>query len=125
MVWAIKKVFRTAGTLYLKIFGVIFLELLFEFVGIALMFSVIGFPIALDCFKIAYVNYKPFGKKIVLVPDRIFASIVWIISIGWILGGISFFNALLSCATLIGLPLAGQWLKVCRLAFFPFCSVWT
>ncbi|MCX4363601.1 MAG: hypothetical protein OSJ74_09525, partial [Clostridia bacterium] len=110
---------------YWKIFGGIFLAVLWAFVGIALMFSVIGFPIALDCFKIAYVNYKPFGKKIVLVPDRIFASIVWIISIGWILGGISFFNALLSCATLIGLPLAGQWLKVCRLAFFPFCSVWT
>ena len=125
MVWAIKKVFRTAGNLYWKIFGGIFLAVLWAFVGIALMFSVIGFPIALDCFKIAYVNYKPFGKKIVLVPDRIFASIVWIISIGWILGGISFFNALLSCATLIGLPLAGQWLKVCRLAFIPFCSVWT
>ncbi len=125
MVWAIKKVFRTAGNLYWKIFGGIFLAVLWAFVGIALMFSVIGFPIALDCFKIAYVNYKPFGKKIVLVPDRIFASIVLIISIGWILGGISFFNALLSCATLIGLPLAGQWLKVCRLAFFPFCSVWT
>lgn len=124
MVWAVKKVIKMLGNFYWKIFGGIFLATLWAILGITLMFSVVGFPIALDCFKIAYVNYKPFGKKIILVPDRIFASIVWLLSIGWILGIISLVNALISCATLIGLPLVGQWLKVCKLALFPFCSVW-
>ena len=124
MVWAIKKAFRIAGNFYWKIFGGIFLATLWTLIGIALMFTVVGYPIALDCFRIAYVNYKPFGKKIVLIPNRILASIVWFFTVGWIIGGISLTNALLSCATVIGLPLANQWFKVCRLAFFPFCSVW-
>ncbi|MDE6275425.1 MAG: hypothetical protein K2M75_02675 [Clostridia bacterium] len=124
MIWALKKAFSAAGNFYWKIFGGIFLATLWAAIGLALMFSVLGFPIALDCFKIAYVNYKPFGKRIVLIPNRIFASIIWLVSVGWIIGSISIFNALLSCATIIGLPLLKQWLKVCKLAFFPFCSVW-
>ena len=124
MIWALKKAFSVLGNFYWKIFGGIFLATLWATVGVVLLFSVLGFPIAMDCFKIAYLNYKPFGKKIVLVPNRIFASIIWFVSIGWIIGSICLFNALVSCATVIGLPLFSQWLKVCKLAFFPFCSVW-
>ncbi len=124
MIWAIKKVFRAIGNFYWKIFGGIFLATLWVGIGAFLLFSVLGFPLALDCFKIAYLNYKPFGKKIILIPNRIFASIVWFVSLGWIIGSISLLNALISCATVIGIPLINQWLKVCKLAFFPFCSVW-
>ena len=124
MIWALKKAFSALGNFYLKVFGGIFLATLWAIVGVILLFSVLGFPIAMDCFKIAYLNYKPFGKKIVLIPNRIFASIVWFVSIGWLIGSICLFNALISCATVIGLPLLNQWLKVCKLAFFPFCSVW-
>ena len=124
MIWAAKKAFSILGNFYWKIFGGIFLASIWAFVGLILMFTVIGFPLAMECFKIAYINYKPFGKKIILIPNRSFASIIWLLTVGWIIGVLSLFNALLSCATIIGLPLAGQWFKVCRLAFFPFCSVW-
>lgn len=124
MLWAIKKVFSALGNFYWKVFGGIFLAMLWVGIGLILLFSVLGFPLALDCFKIAYLNYKPFGKKIVLIPNRIIASIIWFVCLGWLIGSISLLNALISCATLIGLPLIKQWLKVCKLAFFPFCSVW-
>jgi len=124
MLWALKKVFRFAGNFYWKIFGGIFLSILWYLIGAALLFSVIGFPLSLECFKIGWLNYKPFGKKVALVVDRPLISIIWLLSFGWIIGSVSLVNAIFSCATLFGLPLAGQWFKICRLAFFPFCSVW-
>lgn len=124
MVWAIKKILKIAGNFYWKIFGGIFIAGIWFFVGFVLLFTVIGFPYSLQCFRISWLVYKPFGKDVVLITNHPFASVIWFFGIGWILGSICIFNAVLSCATIAGFPLVKQWLKVCRLAFFPFCGVW-
>ena len=124
MWWAIKKAFRFAGNFYWKVFGGFFLSLLWYAVGIVMLFSVIGFPVSIECFRIGWLNYKPFGKDFALVFDRPVLSVLWLLTFGWAIGLISLVNALISSLTVVGLPLVGQWFKVCRLAFFPFCSVW-
>ncbi len=124
MLWALRKAFRIAGNFYWKIFGGIFLSLIWYAVGVVLLFSVIGFPLSLECFRIGWLNYKPFGKKVALIPDRPIISLIWFLTAGWAIGIVSIVNALFSCLTLVGIPLVGQWVKICRLAFFPFCSVW-
>ncbi|MDE5616166.1 MAG: hypothetical protein K2I78_00065 [Clostridia bacterium] len=124
MWWAIKKAFRFAGNFYWKIFGGFFLSLLWYAVGTVMLFSVIGFPVSIECFRIGWLNYKPFGKDVALIFDRPILSLLWLVTFGWIIGIISLVNAIVSSLTVVGLPLVGQWVKVCRLAFFPFCSVW-
>ena len=124
MLWAIKKALRFAGNFYWKVFGGFFLSLLWYAVGMILLFSVIGFPLSTECFRIGWLNYKPFGKRVALVFDRPILSLLWFFTFGWAIGIVSIVNALISSLTIVGLPLVGQWVKVCRLAFFPFCSVW-
>lgn len=124
MRWFAKKAFRIAGNVYWKIFGGIFVAGIWLAVGLALMFSVVGFPLSLECFRIGWLAYKPFGKSVVLIVKRPIASFLWLISFGWIIGSVCIVNAIVSCATLVGFPLALQWLKICRLAFFPFCAEW-
>ncbi|MDE6189883.1 MAG: hypothetical protein K2G37_06335 [Clostridia bacterium] len=124
MLWVIRNVFRIVGNFYWKIFGGFFLSLLWYAVGTVLLFSVVGFPLSVECFRIGWLNYKPFGKSVALIFDRPIISLLWLITFGWVIGVISLVNAIFSCLTVVGLPLVGQWVKVCRLAFFPFCSVW-
>lgn len=124
MVWILRKIFKIAGNFYWKIFGGIFLASIWFVLGFILLFTVVGFPYSMQCFRISWLTYKPFGKNLVLISNHRIASFLWFVSIGWILGSISVLNAILSCATIVGFPLLGQWLKVCRLAFFPFCGVW-
>lgn len=124
MTWVLKKSLRMAGNFYWRVFGGIFISVIWLVIGIVLMFSVVGFPLSLQCFRIGWLVYKPFGKNVALIVNRPLASFLWLITFGWMIGTLCLVNALVSCATLIGFPLAGQWFKVCRLAFFPFCAVW-
>lgn len=83
--------------------------------------SLIGFPLTLTTLKNAYVCLKPFGSRITLVLGKnALLGLVWTLTTGW---AFALFEIIRACAFLAlpaGAFFAPQWLKLIRLALFPF-----
>lgn len=83
--------------------------------------SLIGFPLSLTTLKNAYVCLKPFGSRITLVLGKnALLGLVWTLIAGW---AFALFEIIRACAFLAlpaGAFFAPQWLKLIRLALFPF-----
>lgn len=83
--------------------------------------SLIGFPLSLTTLKNAYVCLKPFGSRITLVLSKnALLGLVWTLTAGW---AFALFEIIRACAFLAlpaGAFFAPQWLKLIRLALFPF-----
>lgn len=122
MRWVYKKIFRIFGNFYWKIFGGILLWVVWFLVATAFLCSVVGFPFAVQFYKISWVVFKPFGKQVVVIADKIVWSIIWFFSFGIVLGMLCVVAWVGSSLALVGLPLFKQWYKVTKLAFFPFCA---
>jgi len=104
-----------------KIVGGLFLALFWTAVAVALSLTLIGFPIALKCYRIAYFAWKPFGRcgVVSIVKHPVF-NIVLGLTVGLFFLMFSIFWVALLSITIIGLPFAYQWLKVMRVTIFPF-----
>lgn len=104
-----------------KIVGGLSLALFWTAVAVALSLTLIGFPIALKCYRIAYFAWKPFGRcgVVSIVKHPVF-NIVWGLTVGLFFLMFSIFWVALLSITIIGLPFAYQWLKVMRVTIFPF-----
>ena len=83
--------------------------------------SLVGFPLSLTTLKNAYVCLKPFGSRITLVLGKnALLGLVWTLTAGW---AFALFELIRACAFLAlpaGAFFAPQWLKLIRLALFPF-----
>lgn len=83
--------------------------------------SLIGFPLSLTTLKNAYVCLKPFGSRITFVLGKnALLGLVWTLTAGW---AFALFEIIRACAFLAlpaGAFFAPQWLKLIRLALFPF-----
>ena len=83
--------------------------------------SLVGFPLSLTTLKNAYVCLKPFGSRITLVLGKnVLLGLVWTLTAGW---AFALFEIIRACAFLAlpaGAFFAPQWLKLIRLALFPF-----
>ena len=83
--------------------------------------SLVGFPLSLTTLKNAYVCLKPFGSRITLVLGKnALLGLVWTLTAGW---AFALFEIIRACAFLAlpaGAFFAPQWLKLIRLALFPF-----
>lgn len=83
--------------------------------------SLVGFPLSLTTLKNAYVCLKPFGSRITLVLGKnALLGLVWTLIAGW---AFALFEIIRACAFLAlpaGAFFAPQWLKLIRLALFPF-----
>lgn len=83
--------------------------------------SLVGFPLSLITLKNAYVCLKPFGSRITLVLGKnALLGLVWTLTAGW---AFALFEIIRACAFLAlpaGAFFAPQWLKLIRLALFPF-----
>ncbi|MEG1535393.1 MAG: YccF domain-containing protein [Clostridia bacterium] len=111
------------GNFYWKLFGGIVFFSLWLVVGTAFLLSVFGAPLAVKCFRLAYISWKPFGKEISFVPDHVFVSIVWFFVIGWALTLYCFLNLIISVVSIVGIPIAKQWLKVGVISLLPFMLI--
>ena len=80
----------------------------------------VGAPLAVSFFRIGRFVYKPFGKKVTLVPSAPVVGTLWAATGGVAVGVFSMIFALLSAATVVALPIAFQWIKVAVASVFPF-----
>ena len=112
---------RLLGNIIWFIFGGLLASILWILLGIILTITIIGIPLARQCFKFAEIVLTSFGKDVNLRFDKHpIANIIWAILVGWemALGYIGI--AVMFAVTIIGIPFAIQWLKLSKLALLPF-----
>ena len=111
------------GNIIWFIFGGFFGALGWICTGILWCISIIGIPVGLQCFKMARLQFAPFGKEVVTICDsggNLILNILWIIFGGLELCIANLFSALILCITIIGIPFAMQSLKMAKLSLMPF-----
>jgi len=107
------------------IFGGFIIVLGYLLGAILLCITIIGIPFGIQCFKLAGLALAPFGREVreKEPPSGALAvrmNVIWIILPGLELAVFHLVMALVFAVTIIGLPIAGQHLKMTRLALIPF-----
>jgi uncharacterized membrane protein YccF (DUF307 family) len=113
------------GNFIWLIFGGLVMSASYFILGILYCITIIGIPIGLQLFKLAFLSLSPFGRDVV-EKDRsmgfwtLFLNIIWLF-----LGGLEMALAhavlgLILCVTVIGIPFGLQHFKMALLALVPF-----
>lgn len=103
------------------ILGGIWTALVWCVIGLLLCITVIGIPIGLQCLKFAKLSLAPFGKKVkVNFSEHPIVNVIWLIFVGWEMCLAYFAACVLSCITIIGIPVGKQAFKLCVLSLAPF-----
>ncbi|ENZ03544.1 hypothetical protein HMPREF1092_00731 [Clostridium thermobutyricum] len=111
------------GNLIWFIFGGFFNAIGWFLAGLLWCITIIGIPVGLQCFKLARLQLFPFGKEIVTVNDsglNLLLNILWLIFGGIELCIVNLMSAVILCITIVGIPFAGQCLKLAKLSLMPF-----
>ncbi len=111
------------GNVFWFLLGGLPLALLWMLAGILWFLTIVGIPIAKQCFKLASLQFAPFGKRIV-DEDRsgvsLIANILWLVFGGIELALANLAVGITYAITIIGLPFARQSLKLAQLSLMPF-----
>lgn len=92
-------------------------------IGLVWCITIVGIPVGLQCFKMASLQFAPFGKEVVTKNDsslNLLFNILWIIFGGLEMCIANLISAFLLCITIIGIPFAKQSLKLAKLSLMPF-----
>ncbi|MGL5531464.1 MAG: YccF domain-containing protein [Culicoidibacterales bacterium] len=91
--------------------------------GILWSITIIGLPIGQQCFKMARLQFAPFGKEVVTVRDsktHFILNILWLLFGGLELAFLNLVSAGLLTISIVGIPFAFQALKLAKLSLMPF-----
>ena len=93
--------------------------------GVLWCITIIGFPVGVQCFKLASISLNPFGKEIRYEGGAVsfLLNIVWFLVSGLELALGNFILGLLLCITIIGIPFGKQFFKIAKLSLCPFGAV--
>ena len=90
--------------------------------GLICCITIVGIPLGRQCFKMAGLTFCPFGKEVVYGGGTVsfLANVLWIVFLGWELALYYFVMGVISCITILGIPLGKQGCKMAKLALRPF-----
>ena len=111
------------GNIVWTIFGGLFGGIGWIFTGILWCVTIVGIPVGKQCFKMAKLQFAPFGKEVIPVSDSgtsLVLNILWLIFGGFELCIANLMSALFLCITIVGIPFAAQSLKLAKLSLMPF-----
>lgn len=111
------------GNILWFILGGFFNSLGWLLIGLLWCITIIGIPIGAQCFKMAKLQLAPFGKQIITTNDggvSFILNILWLIFGGLALAIGNLVSAILLTITIIGIPFAGQCIKMAKLSLMPF-----
>lgn len=113
---------RTLGNIIWFICGGWLNGLAWLLAGVVLCITIIGIPFGMQCFKFASITVMPFKKDIEYGGGAfsLLANIIWLIFIGFEMAIANVISAVICCITIIGIPFAGQFLKIAKLWLMPF-----
>lgn len=115
------------GNLIWLIFGGLEAAIVYFLGGLALCLTIVGIPFGIMAIQMAGQVLLPFGKTVrrrqrATGCISIGASILWIISLGWILALGHVIIGVVMCITVIGIPFGLQHFKLISIALDPFGS---
>ena len=111
------------GNLIWIIFGGFFNSICWIIAGLFWCVTILGIPIGMQCFKMAGLQFAPFGKEIITVNNsstNFILNILWLIFGGLELCIVNLISFVLLCMTIVGIPFATQCLKLAQLSLMPF-----
>ena len=111
------------GNIIWIIFGGFFNALGWLFAGLLWCLTIVGIPVGFQCFKMASLQFAPFGKEVVTVSDssgNLLLNILWLLFGGLVLCIGNLISAVLLCITIVGIPFAAQCFKLAKLSLMPF-----
>lgn len=110
------------GNILWFILGGEVLGLLWMIIGLLWCCTIIGFPIGIQCFKMAELTFWPFGRNVVYSDSTtsVLINIIWILGSGVEMAMFNYFIGALFCCTLIGIPFGRQYFKIAKLSLMPF-----
>ena len=113
---------KTLGNIIWFIFGGWLNWLAWMCAGIICCITIIGIPFGKQCFKFASLTVMPFGKDIEFGGGaaHMIANLIWIVFIGLEMAISNVIIAVIMCITIIGIPFAGQFIKIAKLWLMPF-----
>lgn len=117
----------TLGNIVWLIFGGLPAAVTYIIGGLGLCITIIGIPWGLMAIQLGVQVLLPFGKEVRGRERRTgcisyAASLIWILSAGWILALGHLILGVLLAITIIGLPFARQHFKLIPVALDPFGS---
>ncbi|MGN1400102.1 MAG: YccF domain-containing protein [Bacillus sp. (in: firmicutes)] len=111
------------GNIIWFILGGFIQAIIWFFEGLFWCVTIVGIPIGLQCFKMAKLQFAPFGKEVVTVDSggvSCLLNVLWLFFGGVWLALANLFAALLFAVTIIGIPFAVQSMKMAQLSLMPF-----
>ena len=111
------------GNVIWFLFGGLIQGLLWIFWGVLWSITIIGLPIGIQCFKLASLQFCPFGKEIVTTNDSstsFLLNVLWLFFGGFTLALGNLIAGIGMCVTIIGIPFGLQAFKLARLSLMPF-----
>lgn len=84
--------------------------------------TIVGIPVGMQCFKIASLNFFPFGKEVVYGGGvgSLLLNIIWLLVSGIFLAAEHAIFGVVLCITIVGIPFGLQQFKLAKLALMPF-----
>lgn len=113
------------GNIIWLILGGLVSALMYFTASIILALTIIGIPFAVQTFKIGVLTLYPFGSDVITNPKNddflaLIMNLLWLFIGGFWIAVFHVVFAFLLAITIIGLPFAGQHIKLAQLALFPF-----
>ena len=110
------------GNLLWLIFGGLASSLSWCLAGCVWCITIIGIPIGMQCFKLAYLSFCPFGKEVYYSDSvaSVLPNVIWLLGFRACIGPGA--SCLWRCSVCyyIGIPFGIQHFKLAKLALMPF-----
>ena len=112
------------GNFIWKLLGGVWLATFWFLLGVLLTCTIIGYPIAVNCFRIGWLCLKPTNKRVgVYFEKYLFLNVLLIFLVGWMVIPYAVLSIALHIVSIFGIPLVLQWIKVCKVCMFPFGAI--
>lgn len=119
-----KYVISFIGNFIWKLLGGVWLATLWFLLGIILTCTIVGYPLAVSCFKIGWLCFKPTNKRVGIYFEKHFLlNIIWFVLVGWLIIPYALLSIALHILSIFGIPLVVQWIKVGKVCLFPFGAI--
>ncbi|SDC36670.1 YccF domain-containing protein [Williamwhitmania taraxaci] len=116
---------KLLGNIIWLLFGGIFIFLEYLVGGFLLCLTIIGIPFGIQAFKLAFVALWPFGTRVENTDSSagclsIIMNVIWLLCGGIWIALTHLLFGIIFAITIIGIPFAGQHIKLAGLALSPF-----
>lgn len=119
-----KYVISFVGNFIWKLFGGVWLATFWFLLGVILTLTIIGYPLAVNCFRIGWLCFKPTNKRVGVYFERYLSlNLLWIVFAGWMVIPYAVVSITLNILSIFGIPLVVQWIKVGKVCLFPFGAI--